>query len=189
MAFAKGKYAKAISDRSGMEFPYKEMVKEWNGSFVHKSEYEARHPQDEPRHYGAEGHGLRDARPARTENEVARMLEPNPFETIAASSGIINVYEKSHGRSTSDTVRFRGPTWTSSDADAYQNPSDFDGISGSNVAKTAGYSITVGKRDSAGDITNTDDYYHFTVDTNTATTGGISGGGNNCSAGPASLSA
>jgi len=96
MAFAKGKYAKAISDRSGMEFPYEEMIKEWNGSFVHISEYEARHPQDEPRHYGAEGHGLRDARPARTENEVARMLGPNPFETIAASSGIINVYEKSH---------------------------------------------------------------------------------------------
>ena len=189
MAFAKGKYAKAISDRSGMEFPYNEMIKEWNGSFVHISEYEARHPQDEPRHYGAEGHGLRDARPARTENEVARMLEPNPFETIAASSGIINVYEKSHGRSTSDTVRFRGPIWTSSDSDAYQNPSDFDGISGSNVAKSAGYSITVGKRDSAGDITNTDDYYHFTVDTNTATTGGISGGGNNCSAGPATLTA
>ena len=189
MAFAKGKYAKAISDRSGMEFPYDEMIKEWNGSFVHISEYEARHPQDEPRHYGAEGHGLRDARPARTENEVARMLEPNPFETIAASSGIINVYEKSHGRSTSDTVRFRGPIWTSSDSDAYQNPSDFDGISGSNVAKAAGYSITVGKRDSAGDITNTDDYYHFTVDTNTATSGSISGGGNNCSAGPATLTA
>ena len=187
MAFAKGKYAKAISDRSGMEFPYDEMIKEWNGSFVHISEYEARHPQDEPRHYGAEGHGLRDARPARTENEVARMLEPNPFETIAASSGIINVYEKSHGRSTSDTVRFRGPIWTSSDADAYQNPTDFDGISGSNVAKAAGYSITVGKRDSAGDITNTDDYYHFTVDTNTATSGSISGGGNSCSAGPATL--
>ena len=35
MAFAKGKYAKAISDRSGMEFPYNEMIKEWNGSFVH----------------------------------------------------------------------------------------------------------------------------------------------------------
>ena len=28
--FARGKYAKAISDRSGMEFPYNEMVKEWN---------------------------------------------------------------------------------------------------------------------------------------------------------------
>ena len=189
MAFAKGKYAKAISDRSGMEFPYREMIKEWNGSLVHKSEYEARHPQDEAKHYSVEGHGLRNARPARSENEVARMLESNPFETIAASSGIINVYEKSHGRSTSDTVRFRGPIWTSSDPDGYQNPSDFDGISGSNVAKAAGYSITVGKRDSAGDITNTNDYYHFTVDTNTATSGGISGGGNSCSAGPATLTA
>jgi hypothetical protein len=26
---ATGKYAKAISDRSGFEFPYNEMVKEW----------------------------------------------------------------------------------------------------------------------------------------------------------------
>ena len=54
MAFAKGKYAKAISDRSGMEFPYNEMIKEWNGSFVHQSEYEPRHPQDEARHYSVE---------------------------------------------------------------------------------------------------------------------------------------
>ena len=189
MAFAKGKYAKAISDRSGMEFPYNEMIKEWNGSLVHISEYEAKQPQLELRHRGGDAQGLKDARPARTENEVSRMLGPDPFETIAASSGIINVYEKSHGRSTSDTVRFRGPIWTSSDSDAYQNPSDFDGISGSNIAKTAGYSITVGKRDSAGDITNTDDYYHFTVDTNTATSGEISGGGNSCSAGPATLTA
>jgi len=189
MAFAKGKYAKAISDRSGMEFPYNEMVKEWNGMLVHKSEYEALHPQDQVRYHGTEGHGLRYAKPARSENEVARMLEPNPFETIAASSGIINVFEKSHGRSTSDTVRFRGPIWTSSDSDAYQNPSDFDGISGSNVAYSSGYSITVGKRDSSGDITNTDDYYHFTVNTNTATSGAVSGGGENCSAGPATLTA
>ena len=189
MAFAKGKYAKAISDRSGMEFPYNEMIKEWNGSLVHVSEYEEKQPQLELRHRGGDAQGLKDARPARTENEVSRILGPNPFETIAASSGIINVYEKSHGRSTSDTVRFRGPIWTSSDSDAYQNPSDFDGISGSNIAKTAGYSITVGKRDSAGDITNTDDYYHFTVNTNTATSGGVSGGGNSCSAGPATITA
>ncbi len=185
MAFAKGRYAKAISDRSGMEFPYNEMVKEWNGSFVHISEYEEKQPQLELRHRGGDAQGLRDARPARTENEVVRMLGPNPFETIAAGSGIINVYEKSHGRSTSDTVRFRGPIYTT----AYQNPSNFDGITGASVAKAAGYSITVGKRDSAGDITNTDDYYHFTVDEDTATSGGVSGGGNSCSAGPATLTA
>ena len=29
--YATGKHAKAISDRSGMEFPYREMVREWNG--------------------------------------------------------------------------------------------------------------------------------------------------------------
>ena len=45
---AKGKYAKAISDRSGMEFPYQEMVREWNGSLVHVSEFEAKQPQLEP---------------------------------------------------------------------------------------------------------------------------------------------
>ena len=32
MGYATGKYAKFISDRSGMEFPYKEMIVEWNGS-------------------------------------------------------------------------------------------------------------------------------------------------------------
>ena len=187
MAFAKGKYAKAISDRSGMEFPYNEMIKEWNGSFVHISEYEEKQPQLEVRHRGGDAQGLRNARPARAENEVSVLLGPDPFETIASGSGIINVYELAHGRDTSDTVRFRGPIWTSSDSDGYQNPVGFDGITGANLAYSSGYSITVGKRDSSGNITNTNDYYHFTVNTNTATSGGISGGGNSCSAGPATL--
>ena len=183
---ARGKYSKAISDRSGMEFPYNEMVKEWNGSFVHRSEFERKHPQLELRTRGGDAEGLLNARPDRTENEVIAILGPDPFETIAASSGIINVTEKSHGRSTGDTVRFRGALSTSK---TFKNPQNFDGITGSNIAKSAGYSITVGKRDSSGNITNTEDFYHFTVDTNTATSGGVSGGGENCSAGPATLTA
>ena len=183
---ARGKYSKAISDRSGLEFPYTEMMKEWNGSFVHRTEYEEKHPQLELRTRGADAEGLLDARVDRTENEVIAILGPNPFETIAASSGIINVFEKSHGRSTSDTVRFRGAPSTSA---SFNNPTSFDGVTGSNIAKSAGYSITVGKRDSSGNITNTTDFYHFTVDTNTATSGGVSGGGNSCSAGPATLTA
>ena len=186
MALAKGKYAKAISDRSGLEFPYTEMMKEWNGSLVHRTEYEEKHPQLELRARGADAEGLLNARVDRTENEVIAILGPNPFETIAASSGIINVFEKSHGRSTSDTVRFRGAPSTSA---SFNNPTSFDGVTGSNIAKSAGYSITVGKRDSSGNITNTTDFYHFTVDTNTATSGGVSGGGNSCSAGPATLTA
>ena len=47
--FSKGKYAQFISDRSGMAFPYKEMVREWNGSRVHISEFEPKQPQLEPR--------------------------------------------------------------------------------------------------------------------------------------------
>ena len=46
--YALGKFAQRISDRSGMAFPYNEMVKEWNGSTVHISEYEEKHPQLEP---------------------------------------------------------------------------------------------------------------------------------------------
>ena len=65
MAFAKGKYAKAISDRSGMEFPYNEMIKEWNGSFVHISEYEAKQPQLEIRTRGGDAQSLRDVREVR----------------------------------------------------------------------------------------------------------------------------
>ena len=183
---ARGKYLKAISDRSGMEFPYDQMMREWNGSLVHRSEFESKHPQLEIRAKHGEEQGLMNARPDRTENEVIAILGPNPFETIAASSGIINVTEKSHGRSTGDTVRFRGALSTSK---TFKDPQNFDGITGSNVAKSAGYSITVGKRDSSGNITNTTDFYHFTVDTNTATSGGVSGGGNNCSAGPATITA
>ena len=183
---ARGKYSKAISDRSGMEFPYHEMMREWNGSLVHRSEFETKHPQLEIRAKHGEEQGLMNARPDRTENEVIAILGPNPFETIAASSGIINVSEFAHGRSTGDTVRFRGTLSTSA---TFNNPKNFDGITGSNVAKSAGYSITVGKRDSSGGITQTDNFYHFTVDTNTATSGGVSGGGENCSAGPATLTA
>ena len=183
---ATGKYAKAISDRSGLEFPYNEMVREWNGSLVHTSEFEHKNPQLELSAHPGDVQGLTNARPDRVENAVATILKPNPFETIAASSGIINVSEQSHGRSTGDTVRFRG---SPSVAGTFANPASFDGITGSNVAKSAGYSITVGKRDSSGNITNTTDFYHFTVDTDTATSGSESGGGENCSAGPATLTA
>ena len=71
MAQARGKYAKAISDRSGMEFPYNEMVKEWNGSFVHRSEFERKHPQLELRTRGGDAEGLLDARNDRTATDQA----------------------------------------------------------------------------------------------------------------------
>jgi hypothetical protein len=62
MAYAKGKYAKSISDRSGQEFPYREMVKEWNGSLVHISEFEKKHPQLDPKPHTADPEALYNAR-------------------------------------------------------------------------------------------------------------------------------
>ena len=103
---AVGKYAKFISDRSGMEFPYKEMVIEWNGARVHISEYEKKHPQLEPKRFMAEPQGLRNARPARVEPAVARLLSANPF-SITSGSTTVTVTEVNHGRSTGDTVVFR----------------------------------------------------------------------------------
>ena len=67
MAHAAGKYARSISDRSGLEFPYNEMVKEWNGSMVHKSEFEAKHPQLERQKHKPDAQSLQDARPGRVE--------------------------------------------------------------------------------------------------------------------------
>lgn len=104
--FAKGKYALAISDRSGQAFPYSEMVTEWNGAFVHVSEFEPKHPQLEPKRFTADGQGLPKARPARVEPATPNLLQSNPF-TITSGSGTISVFEPSNGRSTSDVVVFR----------------------------------------------------------------------------------
>ena len=162
--FSTGKRSKAISDRSGMAFPYQEMMKEWNGSFVHRSEFESKHPQIEKKDHQADSQALQDARPDRTENAVPNLLKTNSFKTGSSGSGVITVTEESHGRASSDTVRFYDAV-------------SFDGIIDTNINRSAGYTITVVD-------TNT---YTFTVATDTATTGNITGGGFRAYAGPATL--
>ena len=94
MPYARGKYAKAISARSGMEFPYNEMVKEWNGSFVHRSEYEGKHPQIKKKHIKADAIALADARP-RVKNDNNKFVlyvhngdNNNPM-TVSSSDNLI----------------------------------------------------------------------------------------------------
>ena len=60
--FATGKNVSAISDRSGLAYPYKEMVFEWNGSLVHNSEFEQKQPQLDLTYYNA-AQSLEYARP------------------------------------------------------------------------------------------------------------------------------
>ena len=193
--FATGKYARAISDRSGLEFPYKEMVREWNGSLVHVSEFEPKQPQLEPKPMNGDSISLRNVRPDRTENDVPYLLPTDAFETYEAGSRIINVTAPGHGLTTATTYRFRGaPLAVTASGGSFQftNPENFDGITGANIAKAAGYTITTGLY--VNDARVSTDYavanfFFFTVDTDTATKGGVSGGGIGCSVGPVTLSA
>ena len=161
MAFARGKYSKAISDRSGLEFPYVEMVKEWNGMLVHTSEYEPKHPQLEPKPKGSDPQGLLNPRSDRTETAVPRLLPLNAF-TITNASQVIKVNEPNHGRSTNDRVRFR-------DAQNVAN------ITPAIINLNAGYVITK------------TDNNNYTFNSGNNASKSISGGGGSASAGPVTV--
>jgi len=105
--FAKGSRALAISDRSGAAFPYREMVKEWNGAFVHNSEFEPKQPQLEPHPVGADPQGLMNARPARVEFPVQDILPNNPFTTTAANASVSVSYPANQINEGTTFVRFQ----------------------------------------------------------------------------------
>ena len=162
--YASGKRAYGYSDRSGFRYRLRDMIKEWNGLKVGPDEYEAKHPQLEPNYPGPDPTALYEPRPdSRTEVSVENLLVLNPFLSTASSASI-TVIEPSHGRSTSDTVRFR---------DAI----GFDGFTATVLNSSSGYAIT--KVD--------DNTYTFSASSGTATTGGIRGGGGRVTAGPVTL--
>ena len=206
--YASGKYAYAISDRSGLKFPYDEMVREWNGSLVHTSEFEPKQPQLEPKPVGSDPQALFNPRPQPASKTSLTLLGPNPFTTVLVPgvTTYVNVFSPDHQRAAGSIVRFRGPPVVTAagpggaDADDTKNlqqfasiPS-FDAIS---VNDATGYTIQLGQIDSAGNVTGatttdplTDpiNYFYIAFDLSVAgTVGGISGGGENCSAGPVTL--
>ena len=102
--FASGKHALAISDRSGLAFPYLEMVREWNGAWVHFSEFEPKQPQLEPKPTSGDPQALQRARPSRVALPTPAVLNDNPFTTEVGTTVIVT--ENRHQRSTNDAVRF-----------------------------------------------------------------------------------
>ena len=161
MSYATGKYAKFISDRSGMEYPYSEMVVEWNGARVHESEYEPKTPQDRPNKHSPDAIALQFPRPAREEPATERLLPLDPFRHESGTD-VIKIFEPGHGRSTGDTVRFRNVV------DIFTNT----------VNRASGHTIT--KID--------DDFYSIATDLAHAGAS-IRGGGEIASAGPVTISA
>ena len=85
MSYATGKRSKAISDRSGMAYPYKEMVKEWNGSLVHISEFEPKHPQLDPPYHKADAIALKNPRVMKFQQPTQEFAND---VTISDSGGI-----------------------------------------------------------------------------------------------------
>lgn len=84
MAYASGKRSQAISDRSGQAFPYTEMVKEWNGSLVHISEFEPKHPQLDPPYHKPDAIALQNTR-------SQKFQQPTNISGVLADSGGITV--------------------------------------------------------------------------------------------------
>ena len=110
-SFSQGRYALAISDRSGLAFPYNEMVREWNGALVHNSEYEPKQPQLQPKPTNADPQALQRARPARTEFATEDFLPNNPFQLsstlLVPTQTALSVNAANSGLVNGDHVRFR----------------------------------------------------------------------------------
>ena len=204
--YASGKHALAISDRSGMAFPYSEMVREWNGFLVHTSEYEPKLPQLEPKPVGSDPQALYNPRPQPASKASLILLTNNPFTSVIYSgTTYVNVFSEDHQRAAGSIVRFRGPPVVTSPGPGGDNPDDlknlqafatiptFDNVSDLNSA--TGFTINLGQIDSSGTVTGattsdpiTDPINYFYIQSSSsATTGGVSGGGDNCSAGPVTL--
>tara|TARA_A100001515_G_C4585104_1_gene214214 strand:- start:72 stop:947 length:876 start_codon:yes stop_codon:yes gene_type:complete len=145
MGYSAGKYAYGICDKTGFRYPIKELVFEMRngvrtGLKVGYDVVDPDHPQNFLGKFKVDdSQSLLDARPDRTEPEAERLLNPNPY--THSGSGVINVKETNHGRTTGDTVRFRNSLGVGSL------------ITQSAMQLANGYSITV----------LTDDTYKFTI--------------------------
>ena len=203
--YASGKRSLAISDRSGMAYPYTEMVREWNGSLVHYSEYEPKQPQLEPKPVGNDPQALQNPRVQAASTAQLILLDPNPFEIIISGGNTyVNVYSLNHQRKADSKVRLRGAPLVissgSGGADAYnlQSFSAIPNIAGvTDIDSANGFTIQLGKIDAAGNVTgnttsdvltNPISYFYFQSADN-ATTSGVKGGFSGCSAGPITLEA
>ena len=90
--YATGKRSQAISDRSGMAFPYTEMVKEWNGSLVHTSEFEPKHPQIRRRHHTADAIALQNSRNIKFQQPSVKFQNDTTIsDSGGASVGVANL--------------------------------------------------------------------------------------------------
>jgi hypothetical protein len=175
---------------------------------VHFSEFEAKQPQLQPKPVGSDPQALYNPRPQPESKTSLILLDNNPFTSVIyGGTTYVNVFSEDHQRTAGSVVRFRGaPVVTAAGpGGVFPIPADrknlqqfatiptFDNVSDLN--NTSGFTIALGQIDSAGNVTGattTDPLtqpinYFYITSTSNATSGGVSGGGENCSAGPVTL--
>ena len=182
MAYAKGKYAIAISDRSGLQFPYNEMVQEWNGMWVHSSEYEPKAPQLMPHEHSPDPEALEHPRPARVAPATTQMLPPNPFRFTNGSTSV-SVFSPGHPYTTSSTVMF----WDATNSGTEGTTTQFQGMG---VSGTNRFGVPPSELTAAAGFTPTsvtDDFINITITSTPSATG--AGGGNVVFIGPTTVNA
>ena len=99
MAYAKGKQAYGICDISGFRYKLKDMKKTWDGLLVGPDQWNAKHPQLEPKKHTADPEALFNPRPDVTSPSITKNFSmlpntiPSKFEVekLTSNLGIVSV--------------------------------------------------------------------------------------------------
>lgn len=142
--FSRGRFAKFISDRSGLAFPYTEMVVEWTGARVHTSEFEPKSAQVSPRPHGADPQALPFARPRSPSIPTADLLPVNPITTN--SNTTVNISYPTNSLQVSDFVRL------------VEVKENVGGVSYNSFQPSAALSANISATDTSATFTSTADF-------------------------------
>jgi len=107
MAYALGKYAQAICDRCGFQYPYLDLREEWNNFKVCPECYEPKARQLEPSQVGADAEALFQPRPDISETTNVTITFPVTNDTTFVKEPFLPVMQTGVG-----TVTFGGDVTT-----------------------------------------------------------------------------
>ena len=148
MAYAKGKQAYGICDISGFRYKLKDMKRTWDGLLVGPDQWDAKHPQLEPRTHAADPEALFNPRPDKAEDggtgfvvvtspsitknfSMLSSTIPSKFELAKLSSnlGAVSVLDNDNAIGPSVSVDLSGISASSSLGTVSTNVNVADGFS------------------------------------------------------------
>ena len=157
MAYAKGKQAYGICDISGFRYKLKDMKRTWDGLLVGPDQWDAKHPQLEPRTHAADPEALFNPRPDKAEDggtgfvvvtspsitknfSMLSSTIPSKFELAKLSSnlGAVSVLDNDNAIGPSVSVDLSGVSASSSLGTVSTNVNVADGFSVNGLTSSLG---------------------------------------------------